>query len=79
MAAAPRHNKPVDLNVSASADACGVNRRVIEKHLKHGDYPNAHHYGGAWLIPVDDLVAIGLAPDPEWLKREARSRRKVGH
>lgn len=75
-----RDDVPVNLNVSSAADACKVNRRVIEKHLKAGDFPNAYYSGegsrGVWMIPLDDLRAVGLEADAGWLRKHQRFRRQ---
>jgi hypothetical protein len=66
----------MNLNLSSAARACGVNRKIIEKARKEGRFPNASHSGGAWLIPVDDLVSAGFTPSKEWLRREEHERAK---
>jgi hypothetical protein len=62
------HADAVNVNVTSAAEACRVRREIIEKHLKAGRFPNAFFSGetnrGVWMIPLDDLRAAGLRPDP---------------
>jgi hypothetical protein len=72
--AAAAEPAPTDdaLTISEVALACGVERRVIEKRLRQGDFPNAWRalpqpggpmFQSLWHIPVSDLRSAGFAVD----------------
>lgn len=49
--------------VQQAARECGVSVATIRRRIKDGSFPNAEQgAGGAWLIPVTDLIAAGLNP-----------------
>ena len=54
------------LSLSEAARICGVPRGRLRRHLDGGDFPHAHRTNttGPWLIPLSDLRALGLTPDP---------------
>ncbi len=66
----------VDVNITVAATLCKVNRADVEKLLKRGAFPSAHFDGtasrGVWMIPLTDLEAAGLRPDPAALKKHQR-------
>ena len=50
-------------SVQQAARECGVSVATIRRRLKDGSLPNAEQGArGAWLIPVTDLIAVGLNP-----------------
>jgi hypothetical protein len=48
--------------IAQAAEACGVSRDTIKRRRAAGAFPNAEQDGGAWLIPLADLLAAGLRP-----------------
>lgn len=49
--------------INRSAQECGVSPSTIKRRLREGKFPNAvQGAGGAWMIPVQDLVLAGLKP-----------------
>lgn len=49
--------------INRSAQECGVSPSTIKRRLRDGKFPNAvQGAGGAWTIPVQDLVLAGLKP-----------------
>lgn len=49
--------------INRSAQECGVSPSTIKRRLREGKFPNAvQGAGGAWTIPVQDLVLAGLKP-----------------
>lgn len=64
----PRPLRPFTL--SAAADACGVSRSTIRRHLDAKRFSGAYREDGPlgpgtgpWLIPLADLLAVGLHPN----------------
>lgn len=55
--------------ISEAAERCGVSRSTVRRYREQGKLPNAFtDAGGAWKIPLDDLLAVGWkpnAPTPE--------------
>ena len=66
-------NDPADRRIVTIRDAAvasGIDRRALTRQLNDGAFPNAFRERsaegvakGPWLIPVDDLVAAGIALD----------------
>jgi hypothetical protein len=61
------------LTISEAADACGVDRKEIERLNRQGEFPNAWRadpepghsaFQSLWRIPLADLRRAGLAPEP---------------
>lgn len=49
--------------INRAAQECGVSSSTIKRRLREGKFPNAvQGAGGAWTIPVTDLVLAGLRP-----------------
>ena len=66
----PDEEQQSDFSVTEAARASGVDRRTIKRRLDAGEFPNAHRRPtgrgpgtGPWLVPLDDLLAVGLRPD----------------
>lgn len=58
------------LTLTEAADACGVHRSTIRRHLDGDDFPNAYREDGRqgpetgpWRIPIGDLLGVGLEPN----------------
>lgn len=55
-------NRP-SWSISRAATECGVSVSTIKRRLREGKFPNAvQGAGGAWTIPVQDLIGAGLTP-----------------
>ena len=70
-----------DLTISEVAVACDVDRKDIERRLRHGEFPNAWRavtengassFQPVWRIPLADLRAVGLKPDATRVQPRAR-------
>jgi hypothetical protein len=61
-------SEPQSYKVNVAAEACKVDRRVLDEGLKHGRFPNAYRDEGHWMIPEPDLVAAGFKLDPRWIR-----------
>lgn len=49
--------------INRAAQECGVSSSTIKRRLREGKFPNAvQGAGGAWSIPIQDLVLAGLKP-----------------
>ena len=66
----PDEEQQSEFSVTEAARASGVDRRTIKRRLDAGEFPNAHRRPtgrgpgtGPWLVPLDDLLAVGLRPD----------------
>ena len=50
-------------SITRAATECGVSVSTIKRRLREGKFPNAvQGAGGAWTIPVQDLIGAGLNP-----------------
>lgn len=49
-----------------AAELCGVSKSTVRRYRESGKFPNAFKdTGGAWKIPIEDLLAVGWSPvDP---------------
>ena len=68
MTAARRKADTELLTLTQAARRCGVSRSAVRRALDGGSLPGAvqsEDDRGTWLVPVPDLVAAGLLPDPE--------------
>lgn len=73
------------LTIAEAAETCGVSTDTIKRDLRDGRYPRAARGEGAndpWLVPVDDLVAVGRLQVPPGrtfgdLRREQVEQRRV--
>ena len=52
----------VFFTIAQAAEACGVSRDTIKRRRAAGAFPNAVLEGGAWAVPLADLLAAGLQP-----------------
>lgn len=52
--------------IAESAERCGVSRSTVRRYRESDKFPNAwKDQGGAWKIPLEDLLAVGWSPiDP---------------
>ncbi|MGP4992306.1 hypothetical protein, partial [Glutamicibacter ardleyensis] len=70
--------------INRAAQECGVSPSTIKRRLREGKFPNAvQGAGGAWTIPVQDLVLAGLKPGkpapPEQKTDLDHSENGLGH
>ena len=65
-------NAPKSYKVNVAAEACKVDRRVLDEGLKQGRFPNAYRDEGHWMIPEGDLVTAGFKLDPRWVRSRDR-------
>lgn len=55
-------NRP-SWSISRAATECGVSVSTIKRRLREGKFPDAvQGAGGAWTIPVQDLIGAGFTP-----------------
>src|SRR3954471_4881109 len=65
------------VTIRDAADASGLDRRSLQRHVNDGVFPNAFReqteHGiakGPWRIPIVDLDAAGITLDESRLRRE---------
>lgn len=57
----PKLTRPI-WTLTEAAQRTGVSRSTLRRRLSAGAFPNARQdAGGAWLVPVEDLLAAGLS------------------
>jgi hypothetical protein len=57
--------------LARAAQECGVSRDTIKRRRSAGAFPNAYQgEKGAWLIPIEDLLAAGFQPSMSKPARE---------
>jgi hypothetical protein len=57
-------NRPA-FTLKRAAEEAGVSRDTIKRRNAAGEFPNAYQDSrGAWMIPITDLIAVGLGPKP---------------
>jgi len=55
------HMRP-ELRLNEAAKACNVSRSTMRRKREAGEFQGAHvDSSGAWVIPVEDLLAAGLS------------------
>lgn len=61
------HERPEDsrptFTLSEAARSCGVSRSTLRRRHENGDFSGAYKDAeGAWRIPIQDLIGVGLNP-----------------
>lgn len=59
----PAHYGGPVLGIAAAVRTTGTSRTTLQRRLKAGEIPGAHHGpDGTWQIPISGLVAAGMMP-----------------